>query len=127
MRRHADYRQLIRDVLRDAAGPLTADDLRTALVETGIGIATVYRHLKAGLHDGDFVSVELPDGPLRFESASRPHHHYFACTRCEKVFDVEGDLDGIERLVPTGFELNDHEVILSGLCRDCVSSYEREC
>ncbi len=122
MGRHSDYRRLIWRVLGAAAGPLSAEDLRDALAETGIGIATVYRHLKDGLSDGDLVCVELPGGPKRFEPADQPHHHYFECVECQAVFDLVGCPGGLDRLVPPGFEMDRHEVILSGRCHDCVSS-----
>lgn len=122
MRRHSPYREMVRTVIRSASGPLTAVEVRALLGDSGIGIATVYRLLNEGLEDGDFVGVELPNGPKRFEPADRPHHHHFECLACHKVFDVVGCPGGMDHLVPEGFELEQHEVILSGRCRECVSS-----
>lgn len=120
MRRHSRYRKLVQDALRFAAGPLSATDVQALLGDTGIGLATVYRLLNEGLEDGDLVCVELPGGPKRFEPADRPHHHHFECVACHTVFDVLGCPGGMDRLVPEGFKLEQHEVILSGRCRECV-------
>ncbi len=122
MRRYTPSRKLVRDVLSSATGPLSAVEVHEALGNTKIGIATVYRILNEGLRDGDLVCVELPSGPKRFEPADRPHHHHFECSECEKVYDVQGCPDGIAQLVPPGFELDFHEIILTGRCPDCVST-----
>ncbi|MEM6333830.1 MAG: transcriptional repressor [Planctomycetota bacterium] len=122
MRRHSRYRQLIQDTLRDADGPLSATDVQALLDDTGIGLATVYRLLNEGVEDGELVGVELPGGPRRFEPAGLPHHHHFECRACRKVFAVRGCPGRMERLVPDGFELEQHEVILFGRCADCVTA-----
>lgn len=122
MARYSRYQDLIYEALRSAAGPLSATDVHALLGETGIGLATVYRLLKKGLEGGDLVSVQLPGGPNRFEPADKPHHHHFECVACHTVFDVMGCPGGIDRLVPEGFTLEQHEIILSGRCSDCVSA-----
>lgn len=118
--RESRYRQLVLRTVRVAAGPLSANEVHQRLQDSGIGLATVYRLLNKGLADGDLVGVDLPNGPKRFEPAERPHHHYFECVVCRAVFGVIGCLEGIDRLVPDGFELEQHDLILTGRCRECV-------
>ena len=113
------YARLIEDALRGAAGPLSAAGLAETLAETGIGIATVYRHLNRGVEEGRFAAVELPGGPTRYEPAGRPHHHHFACTGCDAVYDVPGCPGNLEALVPEGFTLASHEIVFEGLCSRC--------
>ncbi len=120
MRRRSRHREAIQDTLRSAVGPLSATDLHERLADSGIGLATVYRLLNEGLEDGDLVTVGLPGGPKRFEPADKPHHHHFECVACHKVFDVMGCPGGMDRLVPEGFTLEQHEVILSGRCDACA-------
>ncbi|MEM0913835.1 MAG: transcriptional repressor [Planctomycetota bacterium] len=120
MRRHSRYRKLIQDALHVADGPLSATDVHAQLAETGIGIATVYRLLNEGVEDGDLIGVDLPSGPRRFEPANLPHHHHFECAACNKVFAVPGCPGNLDRLVPDGFQLERHELILSGRCSDCL-------
>ena len=116
---HSRYRSAVHDALRAAAGPLSAFELQVQLRDTGIGIATVYRVLKKGLENGELVCIEQPRGPKRFETAGKPHHHHFECVECHTVFDVVGSPEGVDRLVPEGFELEQHEIILKGRCREC--------
>ncbi|MEO0586278.1 MAG: transcriptional repressor [Planctomycetota bacterium] len=120
MRRQSRYRQLVHDTLRDADGPMSAADVHASLGGTGVGLATVYRLLNEGVEDGGLVGVELPGGPKRFEPADLPHHHHFECLECRKVFSVPGCPGRMDSLVPDGFELEQHEIILSGKCCDCV-------
>jgi len=86
----------------------------------GLGIATVYRNLKALLAEGQLKVVDLPAENARFEMAGGRHHHHFQCTRCQRVFDVDacpGDLSG---LAPPGFAVEDHDLTLYGRCKECA-------
>ena len=122
---HSRYRNTVYGALRDALGPLSATDLHEQLCGTGIGIATIYRILKKGVEDGELIPIELPGGPKRFATADKPHHHHFECVQCHAVFNVMGSLGGLDHLVPEGFELEQHEIILSGRCRECANTTNR--
>lgn len=102
-----------------AAGPLCAAELKELLGD--IGIATVYRLLNEGVANGKFLEVELPGATKRFEVAGKPHHHHFECQTCHRVYDIPGCPGRLERFVPEGFELEHHELILSGRCADCTN------
>lgn len=122
MRRRSRHQNTIDRVIGQAHGPLSAVEVHEALRATGIGLATVYRLLKRGVEEARLATVQMPHGPARYEPADRPHHHHFECVACDRVFDVEGCPDGIDRMVPKGFEMQVHAVILSGRCSDCAAS-----
>jgi Fur family ferric uptake transcriptional regulator len=88
----------------------------------GIGIATIYRNLKALHDDGFLVPVELPGEPPRYEVAGKDHHHHFHCRRCDRVFEVEGCPGNLKAVTPPGFKLERHEFVLYGLCEFCVAA-----
>ena len=44
---------------------------------------------------------------------------HFECRKCARVFEVHGCPGNLKPLVPDGFTLEDHEVILYGLCAEC--------
>ena len=113
------HRDAIETLLREAEGPLSADEVRDALRDTGIGQATVYRLLNQGVEAGTFQPVELPTGPTRYEPADRPHHHHFECDACHRVFDLAGCPGRFDRLLPEGFSLASHDLTLHGRCADC--------
>ena len=115
--RHSDA---VLRVVREAGRPVSADEILDLLRDTGIGIATVYRAVKKAIADGVLVRVELPNAAARFEPAELPHHHHFACGTCDKVFDIHGCPPGIDALAPDGFIIQGHEIVLRGVCVDCV-------
>ncbi len=121
MERQTRQRQAIRDALHHAGRPLSPAEVHALARPSvrGLGMATVYRSIKALVDAGELVTVELPGEPARYESAGKHHHHHFHCRTCKKVYEVEGCPDDIESLVPRGFALEHHEVVLYGRCAAC--------
>ena len=109
----------IEQLLQQTPGALSAEEVHEALKATGVGLATVYRALNRGVEAELFRPVPLADGPTRYEPADRPHHHHFACTSCDRVFDVEGCPGRFERMLPKGYELESHDLVLRGRCAEC--------
>ncbi len=102
-----------------ADGPLSARELWSRLSGTGVGIATVYRALQKGVEEGTLESVETLGGGVRYEPRGREHHHHFLCSICNHAFDLFGCVEGLESLVPNGFRMTGHEVVLLGTCDAC--------
>lgn len=84
-------------------------------------MATVYRTLNSLLEEGFVAAVELPGEPARYEVAGKPHHHHFHCRRCDQVFEVPGCPGNLRSVVPDGFRLESHEVVLYGSCAECAA------
>ena len=124
MARNTGQKDAVKRVMKAAKRPLNPQEvLERAVVDIpGMGIATVYRHLKSLNEDGWLVCVELPGESSRFELASIAHHHHFKCDTCERVFDVPGCAHGVEGLAPAGFVVERHEVLLFGVCADCSAA-----
>ena len=124
MERSTKQRSAIREAIESANRPLSpAEILRAASKHvSGMGMATVYRTIKAMTGDHQIVSIEMPGEPARYEIAGKEHHHHFSCRACGKVFEVEGCPGDLSALAPPGFEAESHEVILYGRCVTCVST-----
>ncbi len=123
MQRNTRQRDAITTGLTRAGRPLTPGEIhpRSQRDVPTLGLATVYRTLKALVTGGEIVPVELPGESPRYESveAAARHHHHFHCRTCDGVFDVQGCADGLDGLVPPGFQLDNHEIVLYGICADC--------
>lgn len=121
MRRKTRQRQAIRKAFEDADRPLGPHEVLKEAQESApaLGIATVYRNVKAMVEDGSLRAVDLPGAPSRYEIAGKDHHHHFHCRGCDRVFEVEDCPEQIADLTPRGFLLESHEIILFGLCGGC--------
>lgn len=122
--RSTRQRGAVQTSLQDAGRPLTAPELLLAAQSAvpGLGIATVYRHLKALQVDGRVRTLELPGQPVRYEWIVQAHLHHFHCQRCDRVYPLEGCPGHIEQIAPAGFVVERHELTLHGLCGDCAAT-----
>lgn len=111
--------QTIHQLLEDAEGPMSANELWMASQGQGIGIATVYRTLKRGVESGELCEATLPGGQTRYEPANLDHHHHFLCSDCERAIDLSGCVPGLDSILPSGFTMTNHEILLFGQCSTC--------
>jgi Fur family ferric uptake transcriptional regulator len=121
--RKTSQRETIAGVIRAARGPLTIAQIheRALRGSRGLGVATVYRTVKLLLAAQQIHVLRMPDGEKRYESAALDHHHHFRCRRCGQVYDLPGCPLAIAdwTKLPAGFEVDGHEVTLSGVCPGC--------
>lgn len=124
MERNTQQRQAILKVFEKTARPLSIQEVHDLAKRRcrGIGIATVYRNLKALVEDGTLLSVDMPGGVVLYEIPRSGHHHHFSCLNCQKVFDVDACGLNFKKLIPPGFQLQQHEILLSGFCNLCAST-----
>lgn len=122
LERNTAQRTAIRQSLVDAGRPLLPQEVLSAAhrCAPGLGMATVYRNLKALVEEGAARVVTLPGESPRFELAGPSHHHHFKCRQCERVFDVHACPGDLGRLAPSGFRVEDHDLTLYGRCVDCL-------
>nr|WP_242612720.1 transcriptional repressor [Corticibacter populi] len=124
--RSTRQRAAIRAALTAEARPMSPPEILQFAQQhvPRLGIATVYRNLKAMVEAGELSPVPLPGDRLYYELADKAqhHHHHFRCEVCERVFDVEGCDDTFNALLPKGFVLHAHDLTLYGLCADCSRS-----
>jgi Fur family transcriptional regulator, ferric uptake regulator len=110
-------------VLEQTDRPMTPHEIREAaqVLVPSLGMATVYRCLKELTCDGDARLIELQGASPHYESSKRPHHHFFLCEQCRRLFDLIGCARDILRMAPKGFEVDRHEIVLYGRCDACRS------
>jgi Fur family ferric uptake transcriptional regulator len=121
MERSTRQNAAIRRAIADAGRPLSpAEVLEAARGEVAaLGLATVYRNLKALLDEGAVQVVTLPGEVARYELARHDHHHHFRCDACQRVFDVHRCPGDLAALAPPGFRVDRHEITLYGRCAEC--------
>lgn len=111
----------IHEVLNQTDRPISIEEIHRAARarEKGLGVATVYRTIKALIEDGTVVALDLPGVGPRFELSGKGHHHHFQCNACGRVFETKACLGDLRRLVPRRFQLTGHELVLYGRCAEC--------
>lgn len=121
MTRNTRQRQAIREALARAEHPLTPAEILAAAQQElpSLGIATVYRAINQLREGGELNPVELLGETPRYELAGKGHHHHFHCLHCDRVYDIVHCPMDFAAMIPQGFELTRHVVILYGSCADC--------
>ena len=111
----------IRQILQNAGRPLSPQEIFDMAQKevSGLGIATVYRNLKSLQQEGAVVAVELPGQSPRWELAPESHHHHFLCNTCDKLYEINACPEDLQRLLPESYILEEHDILLRGLCNDC--------
>lgn len=121
--RQTRQRDTILQVLHAAAGPLSVPEIHARALKQGkIGIATVYRALKLLRQNDQAQAVRLPSGETCYQCEPHAHHDHFQCRECHLVFDLDSCPLRIKRgtTLKGGFVVEDHQMLLYGLCPDCV-------
>lgn len=123
MQRQTSQRVAIEGAFASAGRPLGPQEILDAAREQvpSLNLATVYRTLKRMVEDRAIQPVELPGEPARYElrAAADHHHHHFRCGRCDSVFDLDGCVEGLKKLLPKGFRMTGHNIVLYGDCDAC--------
>lgn len=121
MERKTRQREAIRTAFMEAGRPLSTGEVLDAARRdvAGLGIATVYRTIKAMVEEGVLEPVELPAEPPRYEPIGKGHHHHFRCMECDRVFDLQGCPGPFRNMLPRNFRLERHDLTLYGRCAAC--------
>ena len=121
--RSTKQRAAIEQAMAEADRPLAPQEVLELAQASlpGLGIATVYRALKAMAEEGFLHEVHLPERTPMYEVAGHGHHHHFQCTVCQRVFDVHACPGNLAGLAPAGFVVEGHEITLYGRCSDCAA------
>jgi Fur family ferric uptake transcriptional regulator len=102
----------------------TAQEIHERLRRQGvaIGLATVYRTLALLSAEGVVDALMHRPGEVCYRLCGQGHHHHLTCSECHQVVEL-GDCElepWLERLGSDhGFEVTDHAVEVTGICRDC--------
>lgn len=113
----------ILQVLQDLERPVTPQELLeiASTKSPGLGLATVYRALKRLVESGEVQRIDVAKLPPHYEPSGKSHHHFFVCEVCEKMFDLLGCTGGFQEMLPPGFRMNSHEVVIYGECGQCAT------
>ena len=120
-------RSAVIDALARTGGCVGAQELSDRLRESGrsAGTASVYRTLGVLSELRLVRGRDVGEGVARYELVlpSGDHHHHVVCDRCGATEPFEDP--ELERAIhrageKAAFRVQDHDVVLHGLCPDCA-------
>ncbi len=121
--RRTAQRELIHDVVREAAAHVTAGEVfeRVRQRDPRVAYGTVYRTLHMLVEHGLLTEITFADEASRYDARVERHDHVY-CTACGAIADVEVPIALIARHVAaerTGYEVTNHSTVFSGTCPVC--------
>ena len=128
--KYSKQRESILTALRQTLDHPTADMVYHTVrqQQPNISLGTVYRNLNQLVEQGVLRRISTPVDGDRFDIRVDPHAHLL-CTGCGKMLDLDDgmlhelDIKVLERF---GFEVNDRQLLLTGLCADCTEKNRQE-
>ena len=126
MERSTRQRAAIQEALTRLGRPLLPQELLAEAQKAvpNLSLATIYRSIKVLIADGVVDVVSLPGETDRYE-IHKHHHHHFHCNTCQQVTDIDACPGDLTRLMPSGYQLESHDLTLYGRCPSCATSTSR--
>lgn len=122
-RRQSKLREEIYNAIVQHPVHPTAESIYEQLKATypSLSLGTVYRNLGILTEQGLIRRIDTYDAADRFDGNMQPHSH-IQCRQCGRLEDVFLPYDGqvdqmVERM--TGFQVEGHAVLFSGICSRC--------
>jgi Fur family ferric uptake transcriptional regulator len=103
----------------------TADDIYTT-VRAGIGAISrqaVYDALGTLTDKGLLRRIQPAGSPARYEDRVGDNHHHLICRSCNRMVDVDcavGYRPCLTASDPSGYEIDEAEVVYWGRCPECI-------
>ncbi len=121
--RITEQRRVIARVLSESEDHPDVERLheRSAEIDPGISIATVYRTVRLFEEAGILERHDFGDGRARYEAAAEAHHDHLIDVETGKVLEfVDPELEQLQRQIAEklGFRLVDHRMELYGVSLD---------
>lgn len=94
----------------------------------GIGLATVYRNLNSLAEQGALRKIRVASGADRFDGQLHRHSH-LVCRKCREMIDLAPEtMGGIAEEIrrATGFEPAEEEIVIYGICKQCLEKEKGE-
>ncbi|HAG12005.1 MAG TPA: transcriptional repressor [Desulfotomaculum sp.] len=115
-------RNKIIQVLQNAEGPLTAEEIYLLVKDElpSIVISTIYRNMEA--LKNIIVKTVYNDGKARYALTKEKHTHNLICLKCKKSIAIEEcPLEAVEKNLgeQNSFEILEHKLEIYGHCKDC--------
>lgn len=121
--RQSKHQEKIYEIIHGTGIHMTAEEVweKAKLIDSSIGIATVYRQLNNLAAQNKIQRIRDKDQGYIYDGNGKPHHHFY-CTSCGQYSDISLEYDGeldhrIE--LETGSTVSGHRLVFEGICKHC--------
>ncbi len=124
--RNTKQKQLILAILKESDRPMSINEIYSQVVSQlpKIAKSTIYRTIDALLGQNLIDKYHLNDNEIfyRIKADRSEHKHIVICDDCKKVFDLPTcPIHALEdAMVEEGFIIKEHQIQITGLCKDCA-------
>lgn len=123
---YSKQREIILNTLKENVVHPTAEYLYAKVKEKDpkISLATLYRNLNQLTENGIIKKIDGLETSSHYDHNTHEHYH-FICTKCRRVFDIDAEVapELIRRTEEkTDFLIENHDIVFSGICKDCRQS-----
>ncbi len=124
MIRQTKQRKVLQDIFLKENRPLGVEEILSLGREqvTSLNQATVYRNLKLMVEEGWLERLAHEAFGTLYERADKEHHHHFLCRSCNRAFDLPGCALDHDNASLSGFQVENHEIYLFGICPSCSTA-----
>lgn len=119
-RRYSRQRESILNVLRATRCHPDAEYVYGEVKKEipNISLGTVYRNLGEMVKWGEIACIQTVDNRVRYDYNTQPHQH-FVCRMCGAITDLEIETDLEEQARAQGYEVEETQIVMSGVCPKC--------
>jgi Fur family ferric uptake transcriptional regulator len=119
-------RMLIADIIHDARGHLTAEEIigHVKARMPGVNKSTVYRTLELLEGAGCVYKSELGNESI-YHHAEEGHHHHLVCSRCGKTIECDENIfASLQNSLREKFHFHAdfRHIVMNGVCEECRNS-----
>ena len=124
--RNTKQKQIILSILKESDRPMSINEIYAKVVLSlpKIAKSTIYRNIDQLLSQNLIDKYHLNDNEIfyRIKGDCHEHKHFVICDDCKKVFDLPTcPIHELENaMVEEGFIIKDHQIQISGICKECA-------
>lgn len=116
--------KILEYLLKDENHP-TVDNIYNALgneIPT-LSKTTVYNTLNVLIKAKLVKVVNIESSEARYDAVPKEHGH-FKCRECEEIYDLDFDMEILDKQIPPGFKVTEKDIYFKGICKDCFEKYK---
>ncbi len=116
-------RELVYKELKKSQLPLSAAQLFSNLENASLTLSSIYRTLNAYLKNNIILKQTDSNGVSLYSLNKEEHKHFLICKTCESKITLDYcpyHLINEELKTKHGFEIDEHNVVLYGTCKNCT-------